>query len=105
MNNQILIGGTILTLLIVGFVAGELEITSSVINIARPTVSEPSGGGGGIIDAIRAALAVAAWVFNVLGSIFQILTFQVDIPAIANTVIAFPLWMMILYTIVKLIRG
>lgn len=88
-------------LVITGLVATQLGLTHTAIVLPHP--SPPSGTG--FWDAIRSVLLPLAYVFNVFSSILQILTFQMDIPLLANGIIMTPIYGFILWAVVALVRG
>lgn len=102
MNKAVMLGGVMLLFMLVGVVSGELGLTSSIIDIPDEA---PPAPGGGFWESIAAALAPLAYVFNTLGSIFQILTFQVEMPIFVNLILFTGLIGMLWYVLIKLIRG
>lgn len=86
-------------LVLISTVAGDLGITTDIIEAPeKPEVPESSG----FIDDLA---ALTTWAFNTVGSFFQLLTFQADIPAVLNSLIILPLTFGVLYLIVVIIRG
>lgn len=88
-------------MLAIGALGRELGVTADPIS--APSVLEPTGSG--IWDAIKTALAPLIWAFNSLASFLQIMTFQADIPALANTFIVLPLGFFMGWTFIRLVRG
>src|SRR3989304_5858175 len=68
--------------LIAGLASIQLGLTTTLITVAsKPSSPESTGG---FFDAVRAVLAVGIWVFNVLGSVWQLIAFQAEIPTLAS---------------------
>lgn len=99
MNNYISLMFTVFSLLLISTVARGIGLTSDVIETPKqPETLETSG----FLDTLG---AVVSWVFNQLSSLFQILTFQVDLPTILNTLIFVPISFGIIYLVVTIVRG
>lgn len=86
-------------LVLISTVAGDLGITADFIE-APETPERPENAG--FFDAL---IAVATWSFNTIGSFFQLLTFQADLPAAINGLIMLPLTFGVFYLIVVIVRG
>ena len=86
-------------LVTISIVAGDIGITSDVLT---PPERPEAPGGGGFFDAL---LATVTWTFNTIGSFFQLLTFQADLPNTVNSLIMLPMTFGVLYLIVVIVRG
>lgn len=91
-------------MLAVSAFANEVGIASDTIpEPETPDAPEAEGGiFGGALDGLFAAIR---WSFNTIGSLIQLMTFQVDIPVIVNTLVITPMIFGILYLIIVVIRG
>lgn len=86
-------------LLAVSIVAQSLELSTELISQPEtPDTPEQEG----FLDAL---FAVVRWTFNTLGTFFQLLTFQVEIPTILNFFIITPVVFGLLYLIIVVVRG
>jgi len=86
-------------LVLISTVANDLGITTDVISPPEiPDAPETSG----FFDALT---GVITWAFNTVGSFFQLLTFQANIPPVINSLIMLPLSFGVLYLIIVIIRG
>ena len=101
--NPILIAGLMMVYFVAGIVGVQLDITTDVIT--APQIPNTPNSTGGIFDAIKSVLLPFVWVFNVIGSMFQLMTFQADIPAIASAIITFPVVIVGFVSIVRVVRG
>lgn len=92
--------------IIIAFFFLTISLVAQSLGISTELISEPdvpeAPESEGFLDAL---FAVVRWTFNVIGTFFQLLTFQVDIPVILNFIIITPLVFGILYLIVVVIRG
>lgn len=85
--------------LTVSITAQSLGLSTEILTVPN----EPSAPQqDGFLDAL---FAVVRWTFNIVGTFFQLLTFQVEIPAILNFFIITPLVFGLLYIIIVVIRG
>lgn len=99
MNNYLSLMFTVFCLLLISTVARGVGLTEDVIKAPEQPGSIETGG---VLDTLG---AIVSWVFNQLGSLFQILSFQVDLPAEMNTLIFVPVSFGILYLIMTIVRG
>jgi hypothetical protein len=100
MERVFFIGLIVAIMLGVGLVAGALGVTSSTIAAATLADAPPTQSGfwDGLIQTLT-------WAWNAAASFFQLMTFQVDIPVLANTFLIVPLGFMMLWLIYHAIRG
>lgn len=103
MTTSIVIAMVTLTYLLAGLIGIELGVTTTAIDLPSPPISPDVGGG--FFDNIRAILVGFVWTFNVLGSTFQLMTFQADIPPLASLIMTTPILVIVFFTIVRLVRG
>ena len=90
---------------VVGDLGIQLGITSEFIQRPVQPLDPSHGIAGGILNTLTNILAPLTWVFNALGSFFQILTFQADVPTLVTTFVLVPMSFFMMYTLVRLIRG
>jgi hypothetical protein len=100
MERAFFIGLIVAIMLGVGLVAGALGVTASSISAASLAETPPTQGG--FFDGLIQTLT---WAWNAASSFFQLMTFQVDIPVLANTFLIVPLGFIILWLIYHAIRG
>lgn len=98
--NPYLIAGITVVYFVAGILANQYGITSDVVTFAASNPLDPQSGGG-----FLAFLAPLVWVFNAIGSVFQLITFQADIPAYAKAIITLPVGIVVFIMAVKVIRG
>lgn len=103
MSRAIFIGIIFVVVLGVGLVAGALGVTATPITAI--TLEEPSESGGGLFGFLDDLGHIFSWAWVAISSFFQIMTFQVDIPAIANTIIVVPLGVVMTWLLFHAIRG
>lgn len=99
MNNMWSVIFIVFFMVTISVVAGDIGITSEVIETPERPEAPATGGPW------EALTALATWTFNTLGSFFQLLTFQADLPTTINSLIMLPLTFGLFYLIVVIIRG
>lgn len=99
MNNTEIVFRVSIFNIIVSQVALALGITTSVIESASPLAFNED------VSIAEALLFPITLIINNLGSIAQLLTFQVNIPPIWNTLIFTPVALTLIYMIISLFRG
>lgn len=102
--NPYFVVGIMFVYVFAGLVGKQLGITTDTIIIPNEAPSAPVSTGG-IFDAIKSVLLPLVWVFNVLGSTFQLITFQAAIPPFASAFIILPIGVLMIIYIIKLVRG
>lgn len=109
MNNEKTIAGLLVVFCIVGILATSIGLTSDTINSPSETVLSDSGLDKDVSfwDAVVAAVMVPIrFVINAIGSIIQLMTFQVEgIPGELFGVFMLGISGYILLVMVRLIRG
>lgn len=98
--NPYLIAGVTVVYFVAGILANQYGITVDVVTFALVDPDNPNSGGG-----FLALLAPLVWVFNTIGSVFQLITFQANIPAYAKAIITLPVGIVVFIMAVKVIRG
>ena len=103
MKASFMLVGIILIYTVIGFIAQETGLTEPIIDITTP---DSPAGGGSFWDKLSAALAPLMWAFNSMGSLLQLAAYQGEgIPPMVNTLIIAPLGMVVVFTVIKLVRG
>lgn len=103
-NNTFTVIALVFFLIMTGWVAGEIGLTTDVIE--PPEQPDEPDVGGGIWGSIEALAGLIAWVFNSVASLFQLLTFQVEgLPTEVSLFIFVPISFGIFYLILVIIRG
>lgn len=99
------------TVMFITFFMLSVSAFANEIGLATETIPEPEApdapeaeGGlfGGALDGLFAAVR---WSFNTVGALIQLMTFQVDIPPMVNTLVITPMIFGILYLIIIVVRG
>jgi len=84
-------------MLLISFVANDVGLTADVIS--PPEEPKPPDG---LWDSVKSAFT---YVFNVIGSLLQLMSFQAELPTFINVLFIMPMSFGIFYLIIKLIRG
>lgn len=103
MQRAMFVGMMLFFMLVIGFVGGELGITQT--SVAAIVVEKPESSGG-ILNTISNVVAPFVIVWELLGSFFQIISFQAaGIPTTVNTILFIPIAGIMGWLIIQIVRG
>ncbi len=103
-NNTFLLVGIIAVYFMLGVIASETGLVEPVFDIENFAPDGPSESGG-FLDKLSSIIAPLAWAFNAMAALFQLASYQADIPVIINTMFFAPLGLIVVITGIKIVRG
>lgn len=105
MKASFMLVGIILIYVVIGYIAQETGLTEPIFETADLVPDAPDGGGS-FWDKLSSILAPLMWTFNAVGSLLQLAAYQgAGIPPMVNTLILAPLGLVLVFTVIKIVRG
>lgn len=94
------IAGLATLLVFAGRLSAALGLTSTTpVEFGQPDINEPGG------NFVTNTINVVGWVFESIGSVIQLMTFNIDAPEEIAMFIVVPIWAAVLMIVLKLVRG
>lgn len=105
MKGSFMLVGIILIYLVIGAIAVETGLVEPQIDVQSFAPESPADGGS-FWDKLSAVLAPLAWAYNSVAALLTLAAYSGEgIPAAVNTLIIAPLGLVLVFTVIKLVRG